>query len=134
MSINAPTENTAGSVVALIHLSDERRAVLYYQSYVRYSPRSHMDQSSFGREPSRLDFFTQSKTSKPIHADRTHIPQTVGFLGVTSGFRYEIRKLFRKPDGVQYILKGLGSIIGDRPRIMSVTNRAEAGARSNPLR
>ena len=31
------------------------------------------------------------------------LPQAVDFLGVTSAFRHEIRKLFRNPDGVQYL-------------------------------
>ena len=30
------------------------------------------------------------------------IPQAVDFLGVTSEFRHEMRKLFQKPDDVEY--------------------------------
>ena len=34
------------------------------------------------------------------------IPQAVDFSGVTSGFRHEIRTLFRKPDEFQYTSVG----------------------------
>ena len=34
------------------------------------------------------------------------IPQAVDFSDVMSGFRHEIRRLFRKPDDVQYNYSG----------------------------